>query len=668
MKTNLNKPFLIAISLSCLGAWCAPSARADAPALNEIPTLDGDTSNEGRAITRDGQYVVGLSGTRGYLYPVGSATAILVLSSDNAAATVANGVGYRTALDPIYATNRTELIISGMSSGWATEWMTPDGGTSFGPKRRNTSVAQSVAMGVANQVGSSIGSDAYYVSSFKNVEGDPVYVNQGAGAWLVTMTYTSKGITKPDKSAMNGLAASGRAVGWRGVGTSTAKNYMLTYNGTGTPTPAFFNGLAGDNWGTAFAVSADGNSVFGQSPIAAGNVGAKYAYKTTFTGANGTNGTTQGAVNRLPLFGDETGSTSMQVAYSCTADGNYGVGMDYRGQERAVLWDASSANTNLWTILDLTDLARNNGFLGDFTLNLRRAYAAGTNGAGDIVVTGFGVLSSATSRAFLITVPKWIAAIGFPGNQTVNYGSNVSIVLKTNGTDSLTYQWYKDGNELSGQTTTALSINNVSCAGGQAGVYSVVVSNAPISAVVTGAMTLTVLDPYFLAQPSNQTNFDGTIATFTVSADGAPTLSYKWQRGGADLVDGDTGWGSTIYGATTPTLMISNVQPFDATSGDYTGIVTTSAGGCSATSRAVTLKVLVRPVLSTYVDPTGGNYTLYFDGPFNQNYEIRYSTDVKLPLSSWPVLTTGTLLGPASYTDIAPADPQRFYIIKIVYP
>ena len=648
------------------------SAFGAAPTLIEVPPLGSDASNEGRSITRDGKYVVGLSGaSSGFLFPVGSASSTSVLSSDGAVSTIANGVGYRTAPDPSNPPNtRTEIIISGMSSGWPTEWMTADGGTSFGPKRRSTDTAvifSSVAMGVANQVGSGLGSDAYYVSSYNSTKtGEPTFVNHGAGPWLATMTYTQKGIPSPDKAAMNGVGPTGRAVGWRGGSASTGKNYMLTYNGPGTtPANAFFNGLAGDQYGQAFAVNADGNVIVGQSAAITNWGGSRYAYRAAFTGVNGTNGTTLAAVNALPLLGDETGSVSLQVAYSCSADGKYAVGMGYRGMERAMVWDASASDTNKWTATDLTDLARNNGFLGDFTLNLRRAYGVGTNGAGDIVVTGNGVLSSVSTRAFVMTVPKWIAAIQFPPNKTVNMGGSATFSLKTNGTDTLTYQWYKNGTMMPGATGTSMSFTNVSCASGDAGTYQIVVNNAPISGVVTGAFVLTVLDPAITTQPVSHVAVVGSNTTFTVAATGTPTLAYQWLRGGSPLSDGDTGWGSTIAGASTASLTISNTVQFDGQLGDYTVTVTTSSGGCSTTSRAATLTVLGLPVLSTYVTPpSGGSYTLLYAGPGGQTYKILYSTNAALPVASWKPMFTNTFSGwDEIYTDVTATNSQKYYIL-----
>jgi Immunoglobulin domain len=631
----------------------ATNALAGPPTLTDIPTLSGDASNEGRAITSDGQYVVGLSGTAtGFLYPVGSASSIYVLSSDNAGATVANGVGYRTS------GSSKELIISGMSSGFETEWMTADGGTSFGGKRRNAGWTYAQDMGAVNQLGSSISSDAYYVSSRSTAQTSLLIVGGASGAWVPTMVYYQKG-TSADKGGMNGVSASGRAVGWRGAssGSITRGNYMLTWTGGGGGSPAFFNGLvAGQTWGEAMSVSADGLTVFGRSPIITGGTDF-YGYKVVNPGGSQT-------INALPEFPDTGGSTSRSVPYGCTADGKYAAGMNYRGGEKGVIWDTSDADPNKWTVLDLTDLASANGFLGIFTLNLRRAYSVGTNAAGDLVATGYGVDASAIKRAFAMTVPRWIAAIGFPISQTVNFGANVTFSLKTNGTDSLTYQWYKNGAPLTGSTTTALSLTGVTCPGGEAGTYSVVVGNAPVSGVVTGAMTLTVNDPIISVQPVNQFNIHGTTATFTVTASGSSALSYQWKRGGGDLADGATGWGSTIAGATTATLTISDVRPGDAQNGDYTVVVSDSLS-CAVTSAARTLTVqAARPVLSTYVDTTGGNYTLTFSGPNGQTYTVLYSTDITLPLTSWTWLTAGTFgASPATYQDVAPPDPQRFYVI-----
>lgn len=399
--THCRASLLAAAALFALGGTAALAADS----LAVIPTLAGDTVNTALGITPDGKYIVGISGgtaetltTRGYLYEFGAASAVN-LNAGNAQATVANGVGYRTS-----GTTK-EVIISGKSvpTGYAygvlTEYMLPDGGVLASTRRRSATWTANT-MGAANQLGSRTGSDAYYVAGTMTAANSPIYVGRGAGTWVATMTWHEKGLSAPESYAvMNGLSASGRAVGWRGAGTAASRNYMVTYS---TSAGAYFNGLAGDNWGQAFAVSADGNTVFGQSPVVAGNVGPRYGYKTTFSGA-AENGTVQGAVTALPLFGDEAGSTSLQVPYGCTVDGNFAVGMAYRGQEKAVLWSTKDD----WSFaIDLTQYAADHSLLEGWSI-LTRAYSVGEtfdlNGQLYAVVTGLGVFEGA-NRAFVMTV------------------------------------------------------------------------------------------------------------------------------------------------------------------------------------------------------------------------------------------------------------------------
>jgi len=82
--------------------------------------------------------------------------------------------------------------------------------------------------------------------------------------------------------------------------------------------------------------------------------------------------------------------------------------------------------------------------------------------------------------------------------------------------------------------------------------------------------------------------------TLSVAAVGTGTLTYQWQKNGANLANGPTGFGSTISGATTDSLTILNVQNDDA--GSYDAVVTNP--GLSVTSSNA---VLDYPV----ANPTG---------------------------------------------------------------
>ena len=96
-------------------------------------------------------------------------------------------------------------------------------------------------------------------------------------------------------------------------------------------------------------------------------------FNTTFPGA-----ATQLSINPLPNYPDAAGSANLAIPYGCTADGKYAVGMNYRGTEKAVLWDTHDASATNWTVTDLTDLAVAGGNLNIFS-RLTRAYSVGTN-------------------------------------------------------------------------------------------------------------------------------------------------------------------------------------------------------------------------------------------------------------------------------------------------
>jgi len=606
---------------------------------------------------------------RGFLYPVGSGSAINVISADNAQSTTAVGVGYRTDVNQTPA--QQQLIIAGNTTSGVAEWMTADGGVTFANKRRNANWTYGQTISAVNQLGSDGTSDTYYVTSRSSAQSSLLVIGKGTNKWnlivgvetnTALMDYDEKGISG-DRGAMNGIGASGRAVGWRGSNTTQAnrRNYRLDYPGL---IAAFFNGLDGTDSGEAWSVSADGNTVFGRSKTAS-DPNNYYGYKTTFSNTPpSNNGTTQGSVNALPEFSDTGGSVSRGIPYGCTPDGRYAVGMNYRGSEKAVVWNTTDPDPTKWTVLDLTDLAVNNGFAGSFT-RMSRAYSAGISAAGDLVITGVG--AAGATRGYVMTVPEWIAQLGLPENQSVNAGANVTIGLKTNGTDSLSFQWFKNGSELPGATSTSLAYNNVTCASGDAGTYSVFVTNNAIPEVIKGQMVLTVLDPAITQQPLNQTNRGWTTASFTVTATGAPTLSYQWKRGGIDLSDGPTGWGSTIAGASTSALSIANLQAADE--GSYSVVVTTSAGGCTATSLSRYLAVLpAQPRFTSIVANPGGSYTLTFLGWINETWYLYYSTSITAPLQTPDWTYTGQWgvfdgVTPVVYQDVTPGDVQRFYLL-----
>lgn len=62
--------------------------------------------------------------------------------------------------------------------------------------------------------------------------------------------------------------------------------------------------------------------------------------------------------------------------------------------------------------------------------------------------------------------------------------------------------------------------------------------------------------PEFAVQPADANAWSGSVAGFAVTMSGATPMTLQWRRGGIPLIDGPTGSGSVISGATTATLTI----------------------------------------------------------------------------------------------------------------
>jgi hypothetical protein len=107
-------------------------------------------------------------------------------------------------------------------------------------------------------------------------------------------------------------------------------------------------------------------------------------------------------------------------------------------------------------------------------------------------------------------------------------------------------------------------------------------------------MPLTVnVAPSITRQPENQSVTEGMVATFVVTATGAPVPTYQWQRAtGGSSAFANLNNGGPYSGVTTRTLTIVNTTT--TMSGDrFRCVVSNSVG--SATSNAATLTVNEMP-------------------------------------------------------------------------
>jgi Immunoglobulin domain len=168
-----------------------------------------------------------------------------------------------------------------------------------------------------------------------------------------------------------------------------------------------------------------------------------------------------------------------------------------------------------------------------------------------------------------------------PANATVTAGQPATFTVAATGTAPLSYQWQKNGANISGATSASYTTPATTSADNGAA-FGVIVTNSAGSATSQPAM-LTVNSssgsgaPTITTQPANQTVNAGQTATFAVVANGASPLSYQWQLNGTNI----SGATSASY-TTAVTTSANNGQQFRV-------VITNSAG--SVTSNIATLTV-----------------------------------------------------------------------------
>jgi hypothetical protein len=247
----------------------------------------------------------------------------------------------------------------------------------------------------------------------------------------------------------------------------------------------------------------------------------------------------------------------------------------------------------------------NIGGATNVTYSIVSASAGNAGNYSAVVTNSAGTATSSNASLTVNALPPPSVAPSItthPAGATVTAGSNVNFSVTASGTAPLAYQWQFNGAPIAGATTSTYGIVNATV--GQAGNYSVIVTNAAGSAGSNNAaLTVNALpppptSPTITTQPAGATVTAGAPVSFSVTASGTPPLSYKWQFNG-----------SPIGGATAGTYSIFSATAGNA--GNYSVVVSNASGSVTSSDAALTVTALppqtVPPTITT--QPSGSAVT-----------------------------------------------------------
>ena len=222
-----------------------------------------------------------------------------------------------------------------------------------------------------------------------------------------------------------------------------------------------------------------------------------------------------------------------------------------------------------------------------------------------------------------------------PAALSVVAGKAAAFTVVATGSATLTYQWQKNGTDISGATASTYTIPATSM-GDSGAKFLVVVSNSAGKATSNPAIltvTAAPVQPTITTQPSSQTAAKGKTASFSVVASGTDPLTYQWKKNGTDIA------GATASTYTTPAVA-------DGDNGARFLVVVRNEGGSETSSEAVLSDVAIatQPAAQT----VGADKTATFSvvaagtGPFTYQWK-KNGTDIAGAKSSTyttPVITT----------------------------
>jgi hypothetical protein len=148
---------------------------------------------------------------------------------------------------------------------------------------------------------------------------------------------------------------------------------------------------------------------------------------------------------------------------------------------------------------------------------------------GDYQVVVYNSSGSAVSRSATLRVNVPVVILGQPRSQRIFAGSNVTFTVSAYSSTPVSYQWRKNGDDITGATGATLLLTNIS--GADNGDYTVLVSDGEASVVSDPANLLVLVRAKVLQFTQSVTVAAGSNASFTAVVTNTATLpiNFGWR-------------------------------------------------------------------------------------------------------------------------------------------
>ena len=181
------------------------------------------------------------------------------------------------------------------------------------------------------------------------------------------------------------------------------------------------------------------------------------------------------------------------------------------------------------------------------------------------------------------------AIITQPLSQTITEGQTATFTITAEGNEPLSYQWQKDGTDISGANSSTYTTPATTLDDNGATFVCVVTNDQGNIASDTAILTVEAapVPPAITTQPLSQTVTEGQTATFSIVAEGTEPLSYQWQKDGTAISAAN----SSTY--TTPATTL------DDNGATFVCVVTNDQGNIASDTATLTVEAPVPPAITT---------------------------------------------------------------------